>query len=152
MDLSKLTPKFKNKKPKRVGRGCGSGLGKTSTRGNKGAGQRSGKKLPYIGFNGGNIPYIRKIPKRGFVSFSKKYYQVVNLGRIAQKVSPVEEITPKVLKHLNLIKDENKPVKILGVMDGRFPFKTIFKADSFSKKATELIIESGCNFEILKRT
>ncbi|MCM8832230.1 MAG: 50S ribosomal protein L15 [Candidatus Omnitrophica bacterium] len=151
MDLSKLTPKFKNKKPKRVGRGCGTGLGKTSGRGNKGAGQRSGKKLPYIGFNGGNIPYIRKIPKRGFVSFSKKDYQVVNLIRIAKRINPTDLIDPKVLKQANLIKDENKPVKILGHLNGNFPFKTIFKADSFSKKATQLITESGCSFEILKR-
>ena len=69
--------KVKNKKSKRVGRGPGSGRGMTSGRGDKGAGQRSGKTLPYAGFNGGNVPYFRKIPKRGFTSCNRKEYQIV---------------------------------------------------------------------------
>jgi large subunit ribosomal protein L15 len=103
MDLSSLRPKVKNKKPKRLGRGVGSGCGKTAGRGHKGAGQRAGKKSPYEGFAGGNIPYLRRIPKRGFNPPRKKEYQIVNLEDVQRKIKDVEVIDPVVLKKVNLI-------------------------------------------------
>jgi len=151
MDLSYLKPKVKNKKPKRVGRGTGSGHGKTSGRGHKGAGQRSGKKRPYEGFAGGNIPYLRRIPKRGFNPPKRVEYQIVNLEEVQRKIKDVEIIDPGVLKRVNLIKNENKPVKILANLSGDFNLKATFKADKFSKKAKEIIESVGGKAECLKR-
>ncbi len=151
MDLSGIKVKVKNKKPKRLGRGAGSGTGKTAGRGHKGAGQRSGKKLPYAGFRGGNLPLGRVIPKRGFNPPRKKEYQVVNLIDIQKKVKKESLIDIKVLKKLNLIKDEKKLVKILAKREGDFNKKLEFKADKFSSKAKELIETAGGSIECLNR-
>ncbi len=151
MELFTLRPKVRNKKPKRLGRGPGSGWGKTSGRGHKGAGQRKGKKLPYVGFRGGNLPYSRVIPKRGFKSPRKKEYQLVNLRSIESKIKTVAEVNPQVLKELNLIKDAKKPVKILGDIKEKLSKKLTFKADRFSAKAKSLIEDSGGKIECLDR-
>ncbi len=151
MDISKISLPIKGKRPKRCGRGPGSGLGKTSGRGHKGAGQRSGKKLPYIGFSGGNIPYLRKLPKRGFNSYPDKEFQIVNLRDIASRFKEQEEINPLVLKRRGLIKDEDKPVKILAGIKDKFSLKALFKADKFSKKAERLILEAGGKTELIQR-
>lgn len=151
MELSDLRPKVKNKTPKRLGRGSGSGWGKTAGRGNKGAGQRKGKKLPYEGFRGGNLPLMRLIPKRGFTPPKKHNYQIVNLKDIQKNIDDVAEITPAILKQLKLIKDENKPVKILATLTGAFSCKIAVKADRFSQKAKELIENAGGKAECLKR-
>lgn len=143
MNLSQLTVSVKNKKVQRVGRGTGSGMGKTSTRGHKGAGQRKGKKLPYIGFRGGNIPYVRKIPKRGFTSVNAKTYQIVNLKEIVEKLSKEKEINPNILKTYNMIKDENKPVKILAKKGENFTLSVNFTASKFSANARRIIEEAG---------
>ncbi|HIE35623.1 MAG TPA: 50S ribosomal protein L15 [Candidatus Omnitrophica bacterium] len=151
MDLSSLKPKVRNKKPKRLGRSVGSGHGKTSGRGHKGAGQRAGKKRPYEGFAGGNIPYLRKIPKRGFNPPKRLEYQIVNLEDVQKKSKDIEVIDPIVLKKVNLIKNENKPVKILANLREDFNLKATFKADKFSKKAKEIIESAGGKVECLKR-
>jgi large subunit ribosomal protein L15 len=151
MDLSKLKPRVKAKTTKRLGRGSGSGWGKTSGRGHKGAGARSGKVLPYIGFAGGNIPYLRKIPKRGFNAPKSKDYQIVNLGDIQERLKDINTIDPKALQDCRLIKDENKPVKILAAVLEKFSLKANFKADSFSAKAKELIEAAGGKIECLAR-
>jgi large subunit ribosomal protein L15 len=151
MDLSKIRSEFTHKTPKRLGRGSGSGWGKTAGRGNKGAGSRSGKKVPYVGFAGGNIPYIRKLPKRGFNAFRPKEYQIVNLGDIQSRVKDTKEIDPKTLYALNLIKDSDKPVKILAALKEKLSLKITFKADSFSQKAKKLIEEAGGKAECLTR-
>ena len=144
MELKDLRPTVKKKSPKRAGRGPGSGLGKTSGRGHKGAGQRSGKKLPYVGFAGGNIPYIRRIPKRGFTHKKDFEYQIVNLKDINNRLRDLKEIRPINLKEVNLIKDENKPVKILAKLDNKeFNLNASIYAHKFSKKAKELIEKSG---------
>lgn len=143
MDLSKLKVKVKNKAPKRLGRGVGSGKGKTSGRGHKGSGQRKGKKTPYLGFKGGNFPLYRRIPKRGFNSPKKKEYQIVNLKDIEKKIKDVGEVNPKVLKEVNLIKNEKKLVKILGSFKGNFPLKAVFKADKFTSGAKQIIEKAG---------
>ncbi|MCF7908810.1 MAG: 50S ribosomal protein L15 [Candidatus Omnitrophica bacterium] len=151
MNLSNLKPKTKKKKPRRVGRGTGSGLGKTSGRGHKGAGQRKGKKLPYAGFCGGNLPIARTLPKRGFTSVRPKIYQLVSLGDIQNKISIKDEITPEIFKKFNLIKDKDKPVKVLANLDGEFKKKVVVKADAFSAKAKEIIESQGGTAECLSR-
>lgn len=143
MDLSKLIAN-ENKKIRRVGRGTGCGRGKTCGRGNKGAGQRKGKVLPYLGFCGGNLSFLRRLPKKGFNSPNLEECQIVNLVDIAQRLKGVSEINPLALKEHNLIKDENKPVKLLAkIEDKKFSFKANFKLDSFSAKAKELIEAAG---------
>lgn len=150
MELVKLVVRTKRKTTKRLGRGSGSGWGKTAGRGNKGAGSRSGKVLPYVGFNGGNIPFLRKIPKRGFTSHFE-VYQVTNLGDIARRIKDAKEIDPAVLLAARLIKDEKKPIKILAHTKDEFTLKATFKADSFSAKAKALIEKAGGKIECLKR-
>lgn len=151
MDLSILKTRSESKNPKRLGRGIGSGLGKTSGRGHKGAGQRKGKKLPYAGFRGGNLPLARVLPKRGFTPYRRRKYQIVNLGDILKRIKGSSEINPEVLKKFNLIKDTKKPVKILAYLREDFSSKAIFKADKFSSKARELIEKAGGSLECLSR-
>ncbi|NQT28615.1 MAG: 50S ribosomal protein L15 [Candidatus Omnitrophica bacterium] len=141
----------KTKKPKRLGRGPGSGTGKTAGRGHKGAGQRSGKKLPYIGFRGGNLPLARTLPKRGFTPPRKVEYQIVNLGEIQKRAKGTEEINPTVLKKLGLIQDEKKPVKVLAKIEGKLSKKLIIKVDKFSAKAKEFVEAAGGSIECLTR-
>ena len=151
MNLSNLKPKTKNKKPRRVGRGTGSGLGKTSGRGHKGAGQRKGKKLPYTGFRGGNLPLVRTFPKRGFTSVRPKIYQIVSLGDIQKKINIKDEITPEIFEKFNLIKDKDQPIKVLANLGGEFKKKVTVKADAFSAKAKEIIESQGGIAECLNR-
>ncbi|MFO8053039.1 MAG: 50S ribosomal protein L15 [Candidatus Omnitrophota bacterium] len=151
MDLSEIKIVTKNKKTKRCGRGAGSGLGKTSGRGHKGAGQRKGKKTPYIGFSGGNIPFFRQLPKRGFTARNAKKYQVVNLITIGERAKGNTELTPETMEKLNLIRDKNKLVKILANKSNEFNLKLTIKADKISKKAKEIIESNGGGFECLKR-
>ncbi|MCK9614525.1 MAG: 50S ribosomal protein L15 [Candidatus Omnitrophica bacterium] len=151
MDLSKISIKTKNKTGKRLGRGTGSGWGKTAGRGNKGAGSRSGNVWPYIGFNGGNIPYARKMPKRGFNIYAKEYFQVVNLRDIQEKIKNTKEIGPEALKAAKLIKDADMPIKILASIKEKFAIKATFKADKFSDKARKIIESAGGEAQCLKR-
>ncbi|MCF7873267.1 MAG: 50S ribosomal protein L15 [Candidatus Omnitrophica bacterium] len=151
MDLSDIKIVTKNKKAKRRGRGTGSGLGKTSGRGHKGAGQRKGKKTPYIGFSGGNIPFFRQLPKRGFTARNAKKYQIVNLVTIDQRAKGNTELNPEIMEKLNLIKDKNKLVKVLANKGDKFSLKITIKADKISKKAKEIIESNGGVFECLKR-
>lgn len=151
MNLSDLRVKTKPKVPRRVGRGTGSGLGKTSGRGHKGAGQRKGKKLPYAGFRGGNLPLFRVLPKRGFKSPRPKKYQLVHLEDIQKKFDTKDEITPELFKKFNLIKDKDQPIKVLANLGGEFKKKVTVKADAFSAKAKELIESQGGSAECLNR-
>ena len=150
MDLSTLTTKL-TKIGKRMGRGTGSGWGKTAGRGSNGAGQRSGKKLPYIGFNGGNIPYVRKLPKRGFNMYKQEVYQVVNLKDIQEKLKGISTIDPKALKEAKLLRSDTKPLKILANLEDAFSLKATFKADKFSRGAKKAIENAGGTVEYLNR-
>ncbi|UCF70360.1 MAG: 50S ribosomal protein L15 [candidate division WOR-3 bacterium] len=139
MKLNELRPsKGATKKPKRVGRGPGSGHGKTSTRGHKGHQQRSGfrKKL---GFEGGQMPLTIRIPKRGFINVFKEQYEIVNLESL-NKFEPNTEITPELLKVKGLIRGRNK-VKILG--NGELSIPLTVKAHRFSKSAREKILKAN---------
>ena len=139
MKLNSLKPiKGSVKNKKRVGRGHGSGLGKSAGRGNKGAGQRSGfKRRPW--FEGGQMSLARRLPKRGFTNIFKSEYQIVNVSSL-NKIE-IELITAESLKEKGLIKSISLPVKILG--DGNIDKKIIVEANAFSKSAKEKIEKLG---------
>ena len=145
MNLSTIkAPRKATEKRKRVGRGMGSGMGKTSTRGHKGQGSRSGSRL-LRGFEGGQMPLHRRIPKRGFKNIFRVEYAVVNLDRLAELGET--EITPEVLKKAGIVCG-SKPVKILG--DGELKSAITVHAHKFSKTAQEKITKAGGKFEVLQ--
>src|SRR6266436_7951775 len=110
-NLSNLrAPKKANENKKRIGRGMGSGMGKTSTRGHKGQGSRSGSSL-MRGFEGGQMPLHRRLPKRGFTNIFRKEYNIVSLEKLAALGETT--ITPEVLRKAGVIKTKH-PVKVLG--------------------------------------
>ena len=129
---------------KRRGRGSGSGHGKTSTRGSKGQTSRAGRHF-YLGFEGGQSPLIRKMPKRGFVSNFKKTYQIVNLQDLNKIKEPI--VTPQLLKDNGLIRDESALIKILG--NGSIKNPLTIQAHAFSKRAAAEIISAGGKAEII---
>lgn len=137
-------PRGAHKRKRILGRGPSSGHGKTSTRGSKGQTSRAGRHM-YLGFEGFQTPLIRRIPKRGFVNRFKKEFQLVNLNALNEIKEP--DINPEVLEQKGLIKDKDKPVKILG--DGEVKTAMTIKANAFSKKAQEKIKNAGGKFEIL---
>ena len=151
MDIFQAKPGEKRVQTKRRGRGTGSGLGKTGGRGMNGSGQRKGKKTPYHGFRGGDLPFFRRIPKRGFTSPVHKEYQIVNLNDIENRFQAGEEVNPQTLKKVNLIKDENKSVKVLAKTSAKFKLKANIKVDRYSKKTQEIIESLGGTIECLKR-
>lgn len=133
-------------KGKRIlGRGPSSGHGKTSTRGSKGQTSRSGRAT-YPGFEGGQTPIIRRIPKRGFTSVFKKVYQILNLDQLDKLGQAV--ITPELLEQKGLIKDKNKLIKILG--DGEMKNAVTIRAHAFSKKAQDKLKASGSTVEVIR--
>jgi large subunit ribosomal protein L15 len=145
MNLSNIrAPKKASEKPKRVGRGMGSGMGKTSTRGHKGQRSRSGSRL-LRGFEGGQMPLHRRLPKRGFTNIFRKHYSVVNLERLAAMKETT--ITPEVLRNAGVIKSERR-LKILG--EGELSAAITVKAHKFSKSAQEKIAKAGGKFEVLQ--
>ena len=126
------------KKPKRVGRGSGSGMGKTCGRGQKGQKSRSGGK-PHPWFEGGQMPLQRRLPKRGFTNIFKKSYDLVNLKSLAElKVEGA--LTPQILKEKGLIRDL-RAVKVLG--DGDLTGAVEIHAHKFSQSALQKIEKSG---------
>lgn len=134
------------KKRKRVGRGPGSGHGKTSTRGHKGQKARSGSKRSPR-FEGGQMPLQIRLPKRGFTNIFKTVYQIVNLESL-KNLQDQELITPSVLKKMGLIKKEDDPVKILA--KGEISIPLTIQANAFSKKAKEKIESCGGKIEVIK--
>jgi large subunit ribosomal protein L15 len=138
-NLSNLrAPKKANTGRKRVGRGMGSGMGKTSTRGHKGQGSRSGFSL-MRGFEGGQMPLHRRLPKRGFVNIFRTEYTVVNLERIAEL--GVAEIALEDYKKLGLASSKKALIKILG--SGELTSPITIHAHKFSKSATDKIEKAG---------
>jgi large subunit ribosomal protein L15 len=122
---------------KRVGRGPGSGLGKTAGRGQKGAGARTGHKRP-AGFEGGQMPLHRRLPKRGFTNIHRVEYQVVNLRDLERFEGSV---TVAALREAGLIGTLQRPVKILGT--GELTKALTVEAHAFSKGAKEKIEAAG---------
>jgi large subunit ribosomal protein L15 len=143
-NLSTLRPpKGATANRKRVGRGMGSGMGKTSTRGHKGQGSRSGSRL-MRGFEGGQMPLHRRLPKRGFTNIFRVEYQVVNLERLAELGE--NNITPEVLvKHR--LASKNDLIKVLGDGDLKAPLTVL--AHKFSKSAQEKIVKAGGKAELI---
>ena len=138
-NLSNLrAPKNANTGRKRVGRGMGSGMGKTSTRGHKGQGSRSGFSL-MRGFEGGQMPLHRRLPKRGFTNIFRIEYTIVNLDRIAEL--GVAEIALDDYCKLGLASKKKAPIKILG--SGELKKAVTIHAHKFSKSATGKIEKAG---------
>ena len=130
---------------KRVGRGSGSGFGKTSTRGQKGQLARSGGGTR-LGFEGGQTPLFCRIPKRGFTNINRKEYAIVNLDDL-NIFENGSEVTPKELFEAGLIKKEKAGVKILG--NGSLERKLTVKAAKFSASAKKAIESAGGTCEVL---
>ena len=142
-NLSNLrAPRKANTGRKRVGRGMGSGMGKTSTRGHKGQGSRTGTSL-MRGFEGGQMPLHRRLPKRGFTNIFRTEYTVVNLDRIAQQTQglTVTEIALDDYKKLGLASSKRALIKILG--SGELASAITIHAHKFSKSAVEKIEKAG---------
>jgi len=133
------------KNRKRVGRGIGSGHAGTSCRGHKGAGSRSGHKRK-LGFEGGQTPLQRQMPKRGFTNIFKKQYQVVNLWDL-EKLGKLKKIDPEVLFEHRVIRKKNVPVKILG--GGELKRVIEISAHAFTKSAIEKIEAAQGRINIL---
>ncbi len=139
MNLSNLrAPKKANRNKKRIGRGMGSGTGKTSGRGHKGQGSRSGSSL-MRGFEGGQMPLHRRLPKRGFTNIFRTEYTVVNLDRLAELGE--KELTLEKFTELGLLKKRNELLKVLG--DGELKVAVTVHAHKFSKSAQEKIEKAG---------
>ena len=138
-NLSNLrAPKNANTGRKRVGRGMGSGMGKTSTRGHKGQGSRSGFSL-MRGFEGGQMPLHRRLPKRGFTNIFRTEYTVINLDRIA--TLEVKEIGLDDYRKLGLASSKKALIKVLG--SGELKTAITIHAHKFSKSAVEKIEKAG---------
>ena len=130
----------KNKKPKRIGRGTGSGLGKTSGRGHKGQGQNAGWSRP-PGFEGGQMPVIRRIPKRGFNNRWALVVKSINIGQLEANFADGEEVSPRILAEKHLVRGRYDELKILG--NGQLTKKLKISAHRFSQSAREKIEQAG---------
>ncbi len=147
MKLSNLQPApGVRKNRKRIGRGIGSGTGKTSGKGQKGQKSRSGGK-PHPWFEGGQMPLQRRLPKRGFTNIFKKVYELVNLDDLA-RITDADPITPEVMKERGLVKKTTR-VKILG--NGEMTRGVAVKAHKFSRTAAEKIEKSGGKAEEIEK-
>jgi len=150
MNLGELRPeRGSKKKRKRVGRGPGSGHGKTSTRGHKGHSARSGGgKGP--GFEGGQMPLYRRIPKRGFKNPFRRAFAVVNLAELARRFPEGGEVTPERLVEAGLLKrTAARLVKVLADGECRTEAPLLVRAHAFSKAAVEKLQAVGGRAEVL---
>lgn len=146
MNLNELKPvEGARHYKKRVGRGVGSGMGKTSTRGHKGQNARSGGGVR-PGYEGGQTPLFKRLPKRGFTNISRKEYAVVNLDDIERCFESGAVVDVEALKAVGLVKKEYEGVKILG--KGELSKAFTVKAAKFSKSATEKITAAGGTIEV----
>lgn len=147
MKLNEIgAPVGANRKTKRRGRGSGSGHGKTSCRGRKGALKRSGRTTR-PGFEGGQMPLMRRLPKRGFNSMFGISYQVVNIGSL-NRFDANSVVGPAELKKAGLIGSQKDQIKILG--DGKLDKALTVKAHKFSAGAKKALEASGAKIEVLK--
>lgn len=148
ISLNNLKPaKGANRKNKRVGRGIGGGHGKTSTRGYKGQMSRSGTRVR-PGFEGGQMPLYRRLPKRGFHNIFRTEYSVVNVESLAAFEAGAQ-VDPEALKAKGLVKNMKDGIKILGA--GELKQALTVRAHKFSKSATEKIQKAGGVAEVISR-
>jgi len=144
--LNELKPvKGARKNRKRVGRGPGSGTGSTSGRGDKGQLARSGGR-PRPGFEGGQLPFFQRLPKRGFKNYTRKEYAIVNLSQL-DKFNDGDVVTPEVLLANHMIKKLKSGLKVLG--NGELNKKLTVKANVFSKAAEAAITKAGGSIEVI---
>ena len=147
MELHELSPlPGARKKVKRVGRGTGSGHGKTATRGMKGQGSRSGGTKGK-GFEGGQQPLIRRIPKRGFYSLFRRRYVILNLQDLS-RFDGSRPVTPELLKEIKMIRRSAAHIKILG--QGAITCPLTIRAHKFSEQALKKITEAGGKGEVIQ--
>jgi large subunit ribosomal protein L15 len=146
MELHNLSPKPGSRKGrKRVGRGPGSGSGKTAGRGHKGQLSRSGH-AQRRNFEGGQMPLLRRLPKRGFTNIFRRQFVIVNVGQL-ERFPVGAEVTPDVLLAEGVVAQLRDGVKVLG--DGTLSHKLTVRAHSFSKKAQEAIEAAGGSCEVI---
>src|SRR5262245_10673160 len=148
MSLNNLRPpKGAKHARKRVGRGPGSGHGKTASRGTKGAKSRSGFRFKR-GFEGGQMPLHRRVPKRGFANIFRVEYVAVNLDTIAEVFDAGSSVTPELLRERGLVRDKRSPIKVLG--RGELQKKLTVHAHKFSGSAAEKIAAAGGVAEVIQ--
>lgn len=146
MKLHELSPAPGSKHPrKRLGRGIGSGTGKTAARGHKGQNARSGGGVR-PGFEGGQNPLYRRLPKRGFNNRTRKEYAIVNLEQLNQFAAGAE-ITPETLIEAGIVKNPKSGIKILG--NGDLTVQLTVKANKFSQSAVDKIQAAGGKTEVI---
>jgi len=146
MKLHELSPAPGSKHaPKRLGRGIGSGTGKTAGRGHKGQNARSGGGVR-PGFEGGQNPLYRRLPKRGFTNRFRKEFAIVNLAEL-NKFAAGSEVTPETLIESGLVKNPLSGIKILG--NGELTVQLTVKANKFSQSAVEKIQAAGGKAEVI---
>ncbi|MBU5359909.1 MAG: 50S ribosomal protein L15 [Enterococcus sp.] len=146
MKLHELQPAEGSRKVRnRVGRGTSSGNGKTSGRGQKGQKARSGGGVR-LGFEGGQTPLFRRLPKRGFTNVNRKEYAVINLD-VLNRFEDGAEVTPVALVEAGIVKNEKAGIKVLG--NGSLDKKLTVKAAKFSKHAQETIEAAGGSIEVI---
>ena len=133
------------KSKKRIGRGHASGTGKTAGKGHKGQNARSGGGVR-LGFEGGQTPLARRLPKRGFTNFTRKEYAIVNVETL-NKFDNGVEVTPELLIETGLVKKELDGIKVLG--QGELEKKLTVKANKFSKSAVAMIEKAGGKVEVI---
>jgi len=144
--LSRLErPSSANKKKKRLGRGDASGHGGTSTKGHKGQRARAGG-YHKLGFEGGQMPLVRRIPKRGFTNIFRKVYEVINVGDLSEFKSGAV-VDSAALREKGLVSRKQLPLKILG--EGDLSVGITVKAQRFSKGALEKIEKAGGKAEVI---
>jgi large subunit ribosomal protein L15 len=147
MKLHELNAAPEAKTRKRVGRGPGSGLGKTSGRGENGQKSRSGASIP-AWFQGGQTPLYRRVPKRGFNNARfRTEYATINLSDLNKYFNDGEEVTPEILKEKGIIKQQLCGVKVLG--NGELEKKLTIKANRFSSSAVTKIESAGGKAEVI---
>ena len=139
-------PTGSKKKKKRVGRGEGSGLGKTAGRGAKGQNSRSGGGVK-PGFEGGQMPLQRRLPKRGFVNIFRVKCRIVNISDIVAAFAPGDSVDPESLVEKGLVKGRKGPIKVLA--NGEIKDSLTIKANMFSKKAVDKIEAAGGKAEVV---
>lgn len=146
MKLHELKPTAGSRKTrKRVGRGTGSGMGKTSTRGHKGQNARSGGGVR-LGFEGGQTPLFQRLPKRGFTNINRKEYAVVNLEAL-NRFEDGTEVTPELLIETGVVSKEKSGIKILA--KGNLEKKLTVRANKFSSAAKQAIEAAGGTTEVV---
>ncbi|MFC1703454.1 50S ribosomal protein L15 [Candidatus Omnitrophota bacterium] len=147
MKLHELkAPRGANKRSKIVGRGSGSGHGGTSGKGHKGQNARSGRGV-ILGFEGGQVPLIRRIPKRGFNRKARQEFQIVNIEHLHRLKKEDSVVTLELLESYGIIKSKNKPVKLLGKGELKQPIE--IKVHSASKNALEKIKKIGGKIDLI---